>query len=65
MKKPKTEWQVAVKAEMDKHGLTCKDLAEAVGSKAGYVRQLMCGSYHWVGDDSSVKERITKYLEIE
>jgi len=42
MKKPKTEWQVAVKAEMDKRGLTCKDLAEAVGSKAGYVRQLMC-----------------------
>ena len=65
MKKPKTEWQVAVKAEMDKRGLTCKDLAEAVGSKAGYVRQLMCGSYHWVGDESTVKERITKFLELE
>lgn len=65
MKKPKTEWQVAVKAEMDKRGLTCKDLAEAVDSKAGYVRQLMCGSYHWVGDESTVKERIAKFLELE
>lgn len=65
MKKPKSEWQLAVKYEMEKRGMTCEDLADAVDTKSGYIRQLMCGTYSWVSEDSPVKMRITEYLGIE
>lgn len=64
MKKP-SAWQVAVKTEMFKKQISYEELANAVGTKAGYIRQLMCLTYSWVSDESPVKKKITDYLELE
>ena len=62
MKKPKTKWQLEVRNALDCLGMTYKELAEAVGTKEGYIRQLMCGTYAFINDNNSTKTKITEYL---
>lgn len=65
MKAKKTEWQIEVRNALDILGLTYADVAEAVGSKEGYIRQLMCGSYRFVSDNSPTRKKVTEFLKRE
>lgn len=64
MKARKTEWQIEVRNALEILGMTYAEVAEAVGTKEGYVRQLMCGNYV-VSDKSPTKQKITEYLKKE
>jgi transcriptional regulator with XRE-family HTH domain len=64
-KAKKSEWQLEVRNALDILGLTYAELAEAVGTKEGYVRQLMCGTWNIISDKSPTKQKITEYLKRE
>ena len=61
----KSEWQLEVRNALEILGLTYADLADAVGTKEGYVRQLMCGRWDIISNNSPTKQRITEYLKRE
>lgn len=58
-------WQKRVKCELIKRDMDYEDLAEAVGTKNGYVRQLLCESYADVPMSNPTKKKITEYLRLE
>lgn len=64
-KAKKTAWQIEVRNALDILGLTYADLAEAVGTKEGYVRQLMCGRWNIISDESPTKKKISEFLKRE
>lgn len=61
----KSQWQVETRNALDILGLTYAELAEAVGTKEGYVRQLMCGRWNIISDESPTKVKITEFLKRE
>lgn len=56
-RKPKTAWQIAVRAELDKRGMGYKELAEEMQEKEGNIRQIMSKD-----NQPLLRERIIKYL---
>lgn len=59
-KKPKTEWQIAVKAKMDATGLTYAELSKLIDVDDAIIRQVMCKD-----NMPRVKAKICEYLGIE
>ena len=60
-----TEWQKRVKCELIMRDMEYEDLAKAVGSKNGYVRQLLCSTYAYIPQTNPTKQRISKFLGLE
>jgi len=58
-------WQKKVKCEMIMRDMECADLAKAVGTKSGYVRQLLCEPYANIPQTNPTKRRISKFLGLE
>lgn len=58
-------WQKRVKCEMIMRDMECEDLAKAVGSKSGYIRQLLCSTYAYIPQTNPTKQRISKFLGLE
>ena len=58
-KKPKAEWQIAVRCELDKRGIGYQELADAIGEKEGCIRQLMCKD-----NQPILKSKILAYFNI-
>lgn len=59
-KKPKKEWQIAVRAKLDIMGIGYQELADRIGEKEGCVRQVMCKD-----NQPILKEKICRYLDVE
>ena len=60
MKKPKKEWQVAVKSKCDFMGISYKELAERVGVNAGTLKQAMAKD-----NVPGVRAKVCEYLGIK
>lgn len=58
-KKPKEEWQIAVRGELDKKGIGYKELAEEMGESEGCIRQVMCKD-----NQPILRDKICKHLNI-
>ena len=58
-----TQWQKKVKCALIMRDMDYEDLAKAVGTKNGYVRQLLCDGYGEM-PNSAVKQKISEYLEV-
>lgn len=59
-KKPKEEWQISIRTELDRRGMSYDDLAHEMGEPEGTIRQLMRRN-----DMPLLKEKVLKYLGIE
>lgn len=59
-KKPKEQWQIDVRCELDRRGLGYKELAEEMGENEGNIRQAMCKN-----NQPLLRDRILNYLDIE
>lgn len=60
-----SEWQKRVKCELIMRDMEYEDLAKAVGSKSGYVRQMLCSTYAHIPQTNPTKQRISKFLGLE
>lgn len=60
-----TKWHKKVKCELIMNDMTYKDLAEAVGNKEGYIRQILCNSYRMIPPTNPTRMKINEVLKIE
>lgn len=58
-KKPKKEWQIAVRAKLDSMGIGYQELANRIGEKEPCIRQVMCKD-----NQPILREKICKYLDV-
>lgn len=58
-KKPKEEWQIAVRSKLDKAGIGYRELAEEMGESEDCVRQVMSKN-----NQPFLRDRILKHLNI-
>lgn len=65
IKPPRSLWNKKVRCELITRDMTYKDLAEAVGTKEGYIRQLLCNTYRFVPKTNPTRVKINDVLDIE
>ena len=59
-KKPKKEWQIAVRAKLDSMGIGYNELADRISESRQCVRQVMCKD-----NQPKLKEKICQYLNVD
>ena len=60
----KTLWQKKVRCELIMRDMTYKDLAKEVGTKDGYIRQLLCNPYRLMPASNPMRQKINAFLGI-